>query len=98
MLVARDQSQPNAVHMYAMFSKDGKNWSDRIFLTDLGVSYSSLAQFKNGKTIIAYCKELNKCKLYIRDVYKIPNLDRRLFSKLRKREYTPNFEWNHQEP
>lgn len=75
MLVARDQkANTNLNYTYAMFSKDGQNWSNRIMLAHRGVSYASMAQLNNGRTLLFYTKELTKSIICMREIYGIPQL------------------------
>ena len=74
MLVARDQDQSVINYTYAMFSTDGETWGNRILLSSLGVSYASIAQLANGRTLLFYSKELNKSIICMREMYRIPQL------------------------
>lgn len=73
MLVARDQ-KPDINYTYAMYSKDGHTWSNRIQLSSLGTSYASIAQLRNGRTLLFYSKEISKSIICMREVYGVPAL------------------------
>lgn len=74
MLVARDQDDSNTNYTYATFSKDGQNWSNKVFLSTLGTSYASIAQLNNGRTLLFYSKEMSKSIICMREIYSVPNL------------------------
>lgn len=74
MLVARDQKNSVINYTYAMFSKDGQHWGNRIPLSCNGTSYASIAQLNSGKTLLFYSKELNKSIICMREVYGVPTI------------------------
>ena len=75
MLVARDQIGGSGIsYTYAMFSKDGLTWSNRIMLSSVGTSYASIAQLNNGRTLLFYSKELSKSIICMREVYGVPDI------------------------
>lgn len=72
MLVARAQDAEYRHYIYAIFSRDGVEWSNKVMLSSLDVSYASLAQLNNGKTLLFYAKELSKSIICMREVYAVP--------------------------
>ena len=57
VLCAREQNL--AITSYLMFSRDGKNWSNRILLGNAATSYATMAELRSGKIIVMYSKEFS---------------------------------------
>lgn len=77
MLVARDQSNTSPhSYIYAMYSKDGVNWSKRERIGNVGPGYPTLVRFKNGRSFLGYSEEYSiYARLYLREIYNLPKLD-----------------------
>lgn len=74
MLVARDQLVGGINYSYAMFSKDGRTWSNRTMIAPNGTCYSSIVQLNNGRTLLFYSRELTKSLIFMREVYRVPEV------------------------
>lgn len=76
MLVARDQSN-SATHSfgYALFSKDGINWSKRVRIANVGPVYPTITRTRNGRTYMLYSEEYGVyARLFLKEIHSVPTL------------------------
>lgn len=76
LLVARDQSLGTDFHAYtfAMWSKDGINWSHRERIGNAGPCYPTFAKTNNGRCFLAYSEESStSARMFIKEILNLPS-------------------------